>query len=121
MDGRLLDDHASNPLLGDKDKLTTLSPSQLMLLYLASELHRRWDSHTRSFSDEKQADVGRGELGEAVLAALSGKSSQWFEASDVVGDRLEELVDLLVVKLNEVNAREGVPDKHGPKKKQRAR
>lgn len=121
MDGRLLGTGPGNPLLGDKDRLGALSAAQLMLLYAAAELHRRWDPHSRSFSAEAQADAGSGDLGEAALAALSGKGAEWDEASDVVRDRLAELVDLLVAKLNRVNASEGLPEKHGPTKRRRSR
>lgn len=121
MDGRLLGDDPKNPLLGDVGKLSELSSSQLMLLYAAAELHRRWDSHAKTFSAERQADAGSGELGEAALAAIAGKSDQWVEASDAIRGRLEELVDALVAKLNRVNAREGLPTKHGPARKPRSR
>lgn len=117
MDGRLLGDGAGNPLLGDKDRLALLPADQLMLLYAAAELHRRWDPHSKSFSVERQADAGSGELGEAALEAIAGKTAKWSEASGVVRDRLEEMVDLLVAELNKVNAREGTPAKHGPAKK----
>lgn len=121
MDGRLLGDGSGNPLLDDEDGLASLSSSQLMLLYAAAELHRRWDPHSKSFSTERQADAGSGELGEAALAAVAGKTAEWAEASDAVRGRLEDLVDLLVAKLNRVNAREGTPAKHGPTKKPRSR
>ncbi len=119
-DGRLLVDGAGNPLLGDKDRLVRLPADQLMLLHCAAELHRRWDSHSRSFSTESQVDAGSGDLGEAALAAVSAKSSKWSEASGVVRERLEELVDRLVADLNRVNAREGTPVKHAPASKRRS-
>ena len=119
IDGRLLGDGPDNPLLGDKDKLSTLPASQLMLVYAAAELHRRWDPYSRSFSTESQADAGSGELGETVLAAISSKGPDWADAAGVVSERLEGLVDLLVSELNRVNAREGTPAKHGPAKRSR--
>ncbi len=121
MDGRLLVDGSDNPLLEDKDELGSLSSSQLMLLYVAAELHRRWDPHSKSFSTEKQVEVGATDLGEAAFAALAGKTDGWAGAAARARDRLEELVDLIVVRLNRVNAREGTPVKHGPTKKPRSR
>lgn len=121
MDGRLLGDGPGNPLLTDQGRMALLPPSQLMLLYAAAELHRRWDPHSKSFSTEQQTDAGSGELGEAALAALAGKTAEWSEARRLVRERLEELVDLLVAKLNRVNAREGTPAKHGPATKRRRR
>lgn len=121
MDGRLVGGGPKNPLLAQADALGALTASQLMLLYAAAELHRRWDPHTKSFSAEAQSDSGSGDLGEAALAALEGKTPQWAEAFDTARDRLEELVDRLVVRLNEVNAREGLPTKHGPARKPRKR
>jgi hypothetical protein len=112
MDGRLLDDGPDNPLLGGE--LGALSPSQLMLLYAAAELHRRWDPHTRSFSPEKQSDIGGGALGAKALDALGEKTTQWRDALGTVRARLEELVDRLVARLNKLNAREGYPEKHEP-------
>lgn len=117
-DGRLLIDGPDNPLLSG-DKLSSLSSSQLMLLYAAAELHRRWDPFARCFSAEKQADVGSGELAEATFVALAGKSRRWSEATDLIRDRLAELVDLLVVRLNSINSREGLPVKHGPARRAR--
>lgn len=109
VDGRLFDVRGSNPLLGD-DGLSRLSASQLMLMYAAAELHRRWDPHTRAFSSERQAEVGDGDLGQALLAALEGKDSRWSEASSTVRSRLADLVDRLVVRLNSVNSDEGTPE-----------
>lgn len=113
-DGRLLGPAPGNPLLDESGKLARLSATQLMLLYAASELHRRWDPHTRSFSVEFQADAGDSDLGAKAIAALEGKSDDWAEASVVVRRRLAELVDHLVKKLNRFNSREGTPEKHGP-------
>lgn len=120
-DGRLLADGPGNPLLADQGRLALLPASQLMLVYAAAELHRRWDPHTRSFSTESQADAGSGELGEAVLSAIAEKGAKWAEASGVVRDRLAELVDMLVSELNDANSMEGTPEKHGPAGKRRAR
>lgn len=119
VDGRLIANGSDSPLLEGGGKLAELSSSQLMLLYVAAELHRRWDAHARSFSPEKQADVGAGELGEAVLSALAGKTPRWAEVSSVIRGRLAELVDLVVSRLNAVNSREGLPTKHGPAKRRR--
>ncbi len=121
MDGRLLGDGPDNPLLGDEGALAKLTSSQLMLLYAAAELHRRWDPHAKSFSTERQAEAGNGDLGEAALSALEGKDEGWSEASDTIRGRLDELVDLLVAKLNRINSREGLPTKHGPARKARSR
>lgn len=120
-DGRMLGPDPGNPLLDKPGKLARLSATQLMLLYAASELHRRWDPHTRSFSAELQADAGNSDLGDRVLAVLDGKSDDWAEASGVVRDRLSELVDHLVQKLNRFNSREGTPEKHGPVRRKRTR
>ena len=104
LDARLLvDDPQSNPLLASGDKLLKLSASQLMLLYAAAELHRRWDSETRSYSNEKQADIGAGALGTAVLDALAKKSTQWCDATPLVRKHLDVLVDRLVGTLNHSN------------------
>ena len=108
MDERLLRDDHTNPLLGDTDKLANLSASQLMLLYAAAELHRRWDPDTRSYSDEKQAEAGVGALGDAALNTIAGKSAQWKEALALVRKHLDEMVDRLVSSMNDVNAGEGV-------------
>lgn len=121
MDGRLLGDGPDNPLLAGKDELASLSASQLMLLYAAAELHRRWDPHARQFSTEKQSEAGSGDLGDAALAAIASKTAQWAEASDVVRDHVDELVDFLVAELNRVNSREGTPVKHEPATKPRSR
>jgi hypothetical protein len=121
MDGRLLGDGSDNPLLAGKDDLASLSASQLLLLYAAAELHRRWDPHTRQFSIEKQSEAGNGDLGDAALAALASKTAQWAEASSIVDDHAGELVDLLVVELNRINSREGTPVKHEPAKKSRSK
>lgn len=120
-DGRLLVDGPGNPLLSKRSKLSTLTSSQLMLLYAAAELHRRWDPHSKSFSTEKQEDVGSGTLGEAAFTALASKSAEWDEASDLIRGRLAGLVDLLVARLNSVNSREGTPTKHDSPRKPRRR
>lgn len=102
LDSKLLsDDPKRNPLIGDTTKLTALSPSALMLLYAASELYRRWDPDSRSYSDEKQADVGPGTLAETTLHALSEKSEQWAGATPLVRKHLDVLVDRLVEVLNQ--------------------
>lgn len=119
IDGRLLGDGRDNPLVGDEGRLVSLSSSQLMLTYVAAELYRRWDPHSRSFSAEAQDEIGHGELGEKLLSALSNKDPRWSEASDMVRDHLGELVDRLVIKLNKVNAREGLPTKRGPARSKR--
>lgn len=105
LDDRLLvDDPRSNPLLASGDKLTKLSASQLMLLYAAAELHRRWDPETRSYSNEKQAEIGAGALGTAVLEGIAGKSDRWSEAVSLIRKHLDVLVDRLVEVLNQQNA-----------------
>jgi len=104
LDDRLLvDDPQSNPLLASGDKLTRLSASQLMMLYAAAELHRRWDPETRSYSNEKQKEAGSGALGTAVLEGLSGKSDRWGAALPLVRQHLDVLVDRLVDVLNPKN------------------
>lgn len=107
MDDQLL---GADGLVGDPRRLATLSASQLLLVFVASELHRRWDQHSRSFSAERQSDVGAGELGAAALEALASKSPQWRQASGVLGDQLDALVDRVVARLNQVNAGEGMPE-----------
>lgn len=114
MDGRLLAEGPRSPLLGAEAKLTSLPASQLMLLYVAAELHRRWDPLSRSFSTEKQEEIGSGDLGEAALAALASKTARWEEAADIVVGHLEDAVDDVVAELNRVNSREGMPDRHAP-------
>lgn len=122
MDGRLLTDGPRSPLIGDEDKLSTLSASQLMLLYAAAELHRRWDPDTRSYSPEKQSDIGAGVIGEKVLVALENKSSRWAEALGLVRGHLDEMVDRLVTTLNDVNAGEGTnPGKQKKSKPKRSK
>ena len=112
----LLRDDMTNPLIADKGKLAKLSASQLMLLFTAAELHRRWDPHDRSYSTELQADIGAGELGEVVLNALAAKSARWAQALPLVRKHIDELVDRLVVKLNDTNAGEGEPAPKARKK-----
>jgi hypothetical protein len=103
LDARLLiDDPERNPLLGAGERMQSLSASQLMLLYVAAELYRRWDPDTKSYSAEKQTDIGAGELGETVLEALAGKSG-WGDASGLVRKHLDVLVDRLVNALNDAN------------------
>jgi len=114
LDGRLLSDGSDGPLMSARDKLPSLPTPHLMLVYVASELNHRWDPHTRSFSTEKQAEVGSGALGEAVLAALAAKGPRWAEVVGPVSARLHALVDGVVTRLNAVNSREGYPDKHAP-------
>lgn len=98
----LVDDPTRNPLLGAADQLGKLSASQLMLLYTAAEVHRRWDPDTRSYSNEPQADVGHGELADAVLAALVEKPG-WEDAAGLAHGHLETLVDRMVAALNDEN------------------
>ena len=105
LDDRLLvDNPRSNPLLASGDKLTKLHASQLMLLYAAAELHRRWDPETRSYSNEKQADIGPGALASAALDAIAGKSDRWSDAASLVREHLDVLVDRLVGTLNQSDA-----------------
>ncbi len=99
LDDRLLSD-SGNPLLAEPDKLNTLSVSQLMLLYAAAELHRRWDPDSRSYSNELQADIGAGALGEAAFSVITEK---WGESAVLAHKHLDELVDKLVVALNAAN------------------
>ena len=107
LDDRLLtSDPRSNPLLAGGEKISQLTASQLMLLYAAAELHRRWDPETRSYSDEKQADVGPGELAESTLDVLAGKSKQWSDAVPLVRKHLDVLVDRLVETLNQKSSAE---------------
>jgi hypothetical protein len=102
-DRLLVDNLRSNPLIASGDKLATLTSSQLMLLYAAAELHRRWDPETRSYSEEKQAEIGPGALGTAVLEGVAGKSEQWRDAVPLVRKHLDVLVDRLVGVLNHTN------------------
>jgi len=103
LDARLLiDDSQKNPLINSGSRLRTLSASQLMLLYAAAELHRRWDPDTRSYSTEAQSDIGSGELGEVVLSALTEKPG-WGDAAGLVDKHLTTLVDRLVDALNDEN------------------
>ena len=118
LDDRLLtDDLQSNPLIASGDKLAKLSASQLMLLYTAAELHRRWDAETRSYSTEKQEDVGAGALGAIVLEGLSGKSEGWTAAVPLVRQHLDTLVNRLVGVLNRENASLDQPSQKKPKSK----
>lgn len=112
-DDRLLSDHG-NPLLARKEKLSSLAASQLMLLYVAAELNRRWDPDTRSYSDEPQADVGPGALGDAAFSALSSKSTEWATAALLARKHLDKVVDRVVVALNQANAHADRPE---PKKR----
>jgi hypothetical protein len=110
LDDRLLvDDPKSNPLIASNDKLAKLQAGQLMCLYAAAELHRRWDPETRSYSKEKQADTGAGALGHAVLEGIAGKSKHWKEAVPLVRVHLDVLVDRLVGVLNGSNTRLNPP------------
>lgn len=115
VDDRLLvDDPKSNPLLVDSSKLGSLSVSQLMLLFAAAELHRRWDPDTRSYSTEQQADIGPGYLGEAAFMAIVGK---WGGSAPLVRKHLDKIVDHLVAALNLANTGLGQPEqKKRPKK-----
>jgi hypothetical protein len=103
LDDRLLTEQG-NPLIGKKEKLPELTASQLMLLYAAAELHRRWDPDTRSYSNEPQSDIGPGSLGEAVIQAIGSKSEQWAGAVGFVRKHLDKVVDRLVTALNHANA-----------------
>lgn len=101
LDDRLLvDDPKSNPLLASGDKLTKLPVSQLMLVYVAAELHRRWDPETKSYSSEKQAEIGAGSLGTAALDAVADKSSQWKASAPLARKHLDVLVDRVVAAVN---------------------
>lgn len=96
----LMDDPAKNPLLEAKDQLGSLSASQLLLVYMAAELYRRWDHHTLSYSHEEQADVAPSSLGQAALDALSSKSGKWGETVALIQKNLAKTVDRLVSALN---------------------
>ena len=122
LDDRLLvDDPKSNPLLAAGEKIGKLTASQLMLLYAASELHRRWDPDTRSYSGEKQRDIGPGALGEAALDAIADKSEQWSTALKLVQDHLDTLVDRLVGELNRANDVDAEPPKKRTSRKKATR
>jgi hypothetical protein len=118
VDAGLVKDGDDGPLLRG-DGLASLTPSQLVLVHVAAELHRRWDPHARLFSAEGQSEAGSGDLGEATLSELSGRSAAWAEASRMVRGRLSDLVDRVVARLNEVNSREGMPVRHGPARRSR--
>jgi hypothetical protein len=96
----LADDPAKNPLLEAKDQLRSLSASQLLLVYMAAELYRRWDHHTLSYSHEEQADVAPSSLGQTALDALSSKSGKWGETVALIQKNLAKTVDRLVSALN---------------------
>lgn len=114
LDDRLLCD-TGNPLLANPEKLSTLTVSQLMLLYAAAELHRRWDPDTRSYSTELQSDVGPGVLGEAAFDAITEK---WEGTAGLIRKHLDRLIDQLVVAFNAANHHLDKPKtKKKPKKK----
>jgi hypothetical protein len=116
LDDRLLTDQSGNPLLAEKQKLNQLTVSQLMLVYVAAELHRRWDPDTRSYSTEDQDEIGAGDLAEAALGAISEKSQQWGDAAGLARKHLDKTVDRVVVALNHANAGGGKQKKSKPKK-----
>ena len=102
LDDRLLSDHG-NPLLAEKEKLGELTPSQLMILYVAAEVSRRWDPDSRSYSTELQADIGSGALGEAAFTAIAESSQQWSDAAGLLHKHLDHAVDRVVAALNHAN------------------
>ncbi len=102
LDDRLLSDQSGNPLVAEKEKLAKLTSSQLMLLYVAAELHRRWDPDTRSYSDERQEDIGPGMLGEVVFSTLAEKPS-WSATAGIIRKHLDSMVDRVVVVMNRTN------------------
>jgi hypothetical protein len=116
LDARLLTEQNGNPLLAEKEKLNQLTVSQLMLVYIAAELNRRWDPDTRSYSTEPQADMGAGVLAETVLGAISEKSQQWSEAAALARKHLDKTVDRVVVALNHANTSGGNQKKSKAKK-----
>lgn len=103
-DALLTDDARSNPLLVDGGKLDKLTVSQLMLLHVAAEMHRRWDPDTRSYSTEAQADVGPGALGEATLNAIAERSPEWAAATKLLRAHLDTAIDRMVASLNRAHA-----------------
>lgn len=107
MDGHLLDGGPRAPLAAG---LGSVTPSQLMLVYLAAELNHRWDPDSRSFSGDDPAESGASDLAEAVLNELASRTERWAGAVPAIRGRLEQAVPLLVARLNEVNAREGYPE-----------
>jgi hypothetical protein len=113
----LMDDPDKNPLLEARDRFGTLSASQLLLVYLAAELHRRWDHHTLSYSHEEHADVSSSTLGQAALDALASKSAKWNETLPLIQKNLAKTVDRLVSALNGA----GGAKKPKPKPKQKKR
>jgi hypothetical protein len=105
LDMRLFpEDDSRSPFADAHDKLAQLSASQLMLVFVAVELHRRWDPETRSYSDEDQKDIGFGNIGEEILETLADKSKRWGSAMPLITDHLDALVNRMVASLDPTRA-----------------
>ena len=101
-DERLLIDHpGKNPLLASGDRLDKLTPSQLMLLYVAAELCHRWDPDAQVYSTEPQREAKPGPLARAAYDSLSRK---WGDTAALVHTNIHDAVDRVVAALNDANA-----------------